>query len=172
MGLLDGTTQKEYYQGGNLGNYQFTSLDDIITQFEIAYVGENKIIPKIKRSDVDFHAQRALQELSFDTFKSIKSQQIDLPTSLVMPLPHDYVNYTKLSWVDGSGIKHLIYPTKHTSNPFQIRQGDENEYLFPVEVELVVDGDFTTTITSPWSMGGHHTGPIYLCQCTGGGIGM
>ena len=92
MGLLDNITHKEYYQGNNLGNYQFTSLDHIISQFEIAYVGENKIIPKANRADIAFHAQRALQELSFDTFKSIKAQQIDLPPTLVMPLPHDYVN--------------------------------------------------------------------------------
>ena len=33
MGLLDDTTQQDYYQGNDLGNYQFTSLDDIITQY-------------------------------------------------------------------------------------------------------------------------------------------
>ena len=107
MGLLDNTTQNEYYNGNDLGNYQFTSLDNIISQFEVAYVVENKIIPKIKRADIAFHAMRALQELSFDTFKSIKSQQIDVPASLTMALPHDYVNYTKLSWTDSAGIKHL-----------------------------------------------------------------
>ena len=74
MGLLDNTTHRDYYLGNNLGSYQFTSLDDIITQFQIAYVGENKLISKIKRADISYFAQRALQELSFDTFKSIKSQ--------------------------------------------------------------------------------------------------
>ena len=49
MGLLDNTTHRDYYLGNNLGSYQFTSLDDIITQFQIAYVGENKLISKIKR---------------------------------------------------------------------------------------------------------------------------
>ena len=87
MGLLDGKTQLNYYQGNDLGNYQFTSLDDIISQFQIAYVGEGKIIPKIKRADIAFHAQRALQELSFDTFKSVKAQEIVLPPSLSMILP-------------------------------------------------------------------------------------
>ena len=99
MGLLDGITHKQYYQGHDHGNYQFTSLNDIIDQFMMVYVGENKIIPKTKRLDVSFHAMRALQELSFDTFKSCKSQQIDIPPSLKMTLPHDYVNYTKVSWV-------------------------------------------------------------------------
>ena len=43
MGLLD-TTQQAYYDGNTFGNYQFTSLDDIINQFMVAYVGEDKII--------------------------------------------------------------------------------------------------------------------------------
>ena len=139
MGLLDNTTHRDYYLGNNLGSYQFTSLDDIITQFQIAYVGENKLISKIKRLDVAFHAKRALQELSFDTFKSIKSQQIDVPNTLTMILPHDYVNYTKLTWVDSAGIKHPLYPTNRTSNPFQIKQQDDNEYFFGDESNVVIN---------------------------------
>tara|TARA_R110002167_G_scaffold688_1_gene2983 strand:+ start:602 stop:2095 length:1494 start_codon:yes stop_codon:yes gene_type:complete len=156
MGLLDGTTNKDYYQGNNYGNYQFTSLADIINQFMVVYVGENKIIPKASKVDVAFHAQRALRELSFDTFKSVKSQQIDLPPTLVMPLPHDYVNYTKLSCVDSAGIKHPLYPTNSTSNPFQIMQENDGEYSFPEELELVVNGDFSAptlayqTLPPPW----------------------
>jgi len=117
MGLLDGTTQQQYYDGNDHGNYQFTSLDNIISQFTVAYVGENKIIPKVSRVDVAFHAQRALQELSFDTLKSVKAQEVTVPATLQMTLPQDYVNYTKISWVDSAGIKHLLYPTSKTSNP-------------------------------------------------------
>ena len=161
MGLLDNTTQQEYYQGNELGNYQFTSLEHIINQFLIAYVGEDKVISKIKKADVAFHAQRALQELSFDTFKSIKSQQIDVPPSLTMPLPHDYVNYTKLTWTDSAGIEHPLYPTNRTSNPFQIRQEDDNgAYEFPEELELVTNYDFTAPTNAnlkpaaPWYRNG------------------
>ena len=151
MGLLDNTTQKDYYKGYGVegtevfGGYQFISLQELIAQFEVAYVGENKIIPKINKLDIQFHAMRALQEFSFDTLKSIKSHQIDLPASLVMPLPHDYVNYTKLSWVDSAGIKHPLYPTKHTNNPFQIRQDDSGEYSFPSGEDLLINGDFSLT---------------------------
>jgi len=110
-------TQQDYYDGSDHGDYQFTSLNNIINQFIVAYVGEDKIISKAKRVDVAFHAQRALAELSFDTFKSCKAQEITVPASLQMILPQDYVNYTKISWVDSSGIKHPLYPTNKTSNP-------------------------------------------------------
>ena len=123
-------TQKDYYEGNDYGNYQFTSLEDIINQFLVVYVGEGKIISKASKTDVAFHAQRALQELSFDTFKSVKSQEIVLPPSLQMILPHDYVNYTKLCWSDNSGIERIIYPTSKTSNPFKIKQDADGNYDF------------------------------------------
>ena len=63
----------------------------------LVYVGEDKIIPKAKRLDVAFHAQRALQELSYDTLKSHKAIEITVPSTLQMILPQDYVNYTKIS---------------------------------------------------------------------------
>jgi len=141
MGLLDGNTHQEYYQSDNHGNYQFTSLDDIITQFEIAYVGEDKIISKIKRADIAFHAQRALQELSFDTLKSVKAQEITLPPSLQMTLPQDYVNYTKISTVDSAGIKHLLYPTNKTSNPQKNQTDSNNQFLFDTEGNVISSGN-------------------------------
>jgi len=143
-----GTQNQSYYQGNNLGDYQFTSLEDIINQFIVAYVGEDKIIPKVRRTDVAFHAMRGLQELSFDTFKSVKSQQIDVPANLSMLLPHDYVNYTKLSFVDSAGIKHPLYPTKDTNNPFQIKQDSDGNYSFEEEGEEVKNGDLSAGFSS------------------------
>ena len=146
MGLLDNTTQQAYYQGNDYGNYQFTSLDDIINQFMIAYVGEDKIISKIKRADVAFYAQRAMQELSFDTFKSFKSQEITLPPSLQMILPHDYVNYTRILWTDSSGIKHPIYPTRDTQNPFDIEQDADGSYTFAADSTVGINLDFEVNV--------------------------
>ena len=159
MGLLDNTTQKAYYQGNDHGSYQFVSLDDIIAQFMVAYVGDDKILPRCSRTDVAFHAQRALAELSFDTFKSFKSQQIDLPPSLTMILPHDYVNYTKLSWVDPSGIKRPLYPTKHTNNPFEINQDDDGNYVFSEGQSVGLNFDFSANdgkLMPPWLHSGHY----------------
>jgi len=144
-------TQKDYYQGNDYGNYQFTSLQDIINQFLVVYVGEEKIISKASKTDVAFHAQRALQELSFDTFKSVKSQEIVLPPSLQMILPHDYINYTNVSWSDSSGIQHTLYPARKTSNPFKIKQDTNGNYDFGGASGVFDDfnnSDFSTTLSS------------------------
>ena len=150
MGLLDNTTQQAYYQGDNFGNYQFTSLNDIINYFMTVYVGEDKIIPKVSRTDVQFHAMRAMQELSFDTFKSCKSQEITVPESiLTMKLPQDYVNYVKLTWVDSSGIEHVIYPTSKTSNPTPIYQNGDGDYALTA-VGTLVSGSGSITLDAEY----------------------
>ena len=151
MALLDNTTQKQYYEEGDHGGYQFVTLDDVIQQFMAVYVGEEKMINKVSRTDVGFWAQRALAELSFDTLKSFKSQEIVLPPSLQMTLPHDYVNYTKLSFVDDAGIKHPLYYTKDTNNPFQIRQLDGGEYDFPSGDDILENSEFTSEDFSNWT---------------------
>ena len=143
MALLTGSDQN-YYEGSDLGNYQFTSLNDIITQFTIAYVGEDKLISKVKKTDIVFHAQRALQEFSFDTFKSVKAQEIKVPQSLKMILPRDYVNYVKVSWVDNAGIKHVIYPISKTSNPTSLTQDADGDYSFDGSGNINTNSDSTT----------------------------
>ena len=68
MALIN-QTQEQYYLGPdgvwdsndeNYGDYQFVSISDIINNFMVVYVGEEKIIPKVKRTDVVFHAQQAI----------------------------------------------------------------------------------------------------------------
>ena len=101
----------------NYGGYEYIKLKEVVNAFMVAYVGAGKIIPSVKRTDIVFHAKRGLQEFSFDTLKSIKSQELTVPGSLSLPIPQDYVNYVKMSWVDAMGVKHTIYPTQLTSSP-------------------------------------------------------
>lgn len=138
MGLLNESAE-QYYLGNdgvlnsgdeNYGGYQFISLQDLINNFIIAYVGEDKIISKIKRADVAFHAQRAIQELSFDTLPSTKSQEMELGPSLSIVLPQDYVNYVRFSYVDDSGINHMIYPSRDTGNPRAVIQDSNYDPTF------------------------------------------
>ena len=57
------------------------------------YIGKDKVISQAPRGDVIFHAKRGLQEFSFDTLRSIKSQEVTVPDSLSVIIPQDYVNY-------------------------------------------------------------------------------
>ena len=130
MGLLDGTTQNSYYTGSSFGDYQFVTLQNIISNFQIAYVGLGKIISKASVNDIRFHGMRGIQEFSYDILKSVKSQEITLPNTLKMTLPQDYVNYVKLTISGSDGIERNLYPTNKTSNPFSISQATNGTYNF------------------------------------------
>ena len=77
------------------------------------YVGENKILSKVNRTDVQFHVMRAIQELSYDVLRSHKAFEQEVPATLVMPLPQDYVNYVSVCYIDGLGVKRPIYPANN-----------------------------------------------------------
>ena len=132
MGLLGSLrTQKGYNDIPSLyGSYQFITLQDIMDNFLITQVGEGKILSKASKIEVQFHGMRAIQELSYDVLKSIKSYEIEVPPSLKMYLPQDYVNYCKIVRVDSNGIEKPLYPTGKTSNPFAINQNADGTYNF------------------------------------------
>jgi hypothetical protein len=104
----------------NYGSYAYITLNDVVNNFMVGYVGTGKLIGSVKRTDVIFHAKRSMQEFSYDTLKSIKSQELNIPPSLSVVIPQDYVNYVRMSWIDYAGVKHIIYPVNNiTINPYE-----------------------------------------------------
>ena len=139
----------------NYGSYAYISLDDIINNFIVAYVGQGKLIPSAKRTDLIFHAKRGLQEFSYDTLKSIKSQELTIPHSLSLPLPQDYVNYVRASWIDSLGVQHVIYPTNNlTDSPYKIPLQDtkgvpvQDQFNNNIDTTSVIEGRWKTNNTS------------------------
>ena len=162
------TPKSSYYANGpaNFGEYQYISLTEVINNFVATYIGEGKILQSGLRGDVHFHAHRALQELSYDTLKSCKALEVEVCPSLRVPLPHDYVNYTKITAVDSKGIERVLYPMRHTSNPQTIPQtgactatGDTSD-TYPATIPDV-DCDDPAPTSSTWdafSSGGSGVG--------------
>ena len=133
LGILDGgkygatEAEKAYGQTveDNYGSYEYVKLNDVIANFIVGYVGQSKLISQVKRTDVIFHAKRAMQEFSYDTLKSIKSAELTVPSSLTLVLPQDYTNYVKISWIDALGVKHPLYPTNNlTTSPYYTQTQD------------------------------------------------
>ena len=89
-GGLYGQTEAEKAYGqvveDNYGSYSYITLDDVVNNFEVAYVGAGKLVSSVKRTDLIFHAKRGLQEFSYDTLKSIKSAELTIPASLTLAL--------------------------------------------------------------------------------------
>ena len=129
----------------NYGSYSYISLNDIINNFMVAYVGTGKLIGAVKRTDVIFHAKRGMQEFSYDTLKSIKSQELNIPHSLSVAIPQDYVNYVKMSWIDDYGVKHPIYPVNAlTTNPYENPIQDQRGLPIQDNFDANIEGDSLT----------------------------
>ena len=118
-GYYDINSIADYYNLGPHGGYQYQKLDDLINTFAAFYVGENKIIPKANKEDIAFFARRAAQELHYDTLRSKKTWEFEVPNTINTVMPHDFVGYTHMYWSSPGGIKRPLYPTRLTQNPFR-----------------------------------------------------
>ena len=124
----------------NYGSYEYIKLSDAIDNFMVGYVGDGKLIQNAKKSDVLFFAKRSLQEFSYDTLKSVHSQELTIPPSLSVILPQDYVNYVRVSFIDQLGVKRIIYPANNLTinpyeNPIQDNQGTPTQDNFGETLE-------------------------------------
>ena len=124
----------------NYGSYSYIKIGDIVNNFLVAYIGAGKLVLDAKRTDVIFHAKRALQEFSYDTLRSKKSQELTVPKNLSVVLPQDYVNYVNIYWVDQTGRQHIIMPTNNlhqspTELPIQDNKGVPIQDSFDNNIE-------------------------------------
>ena len=137
---------KEFSKAERFGGYRYISLNNLINNYIIAYVGDGKLINNAKRTDVVFHAKRGIQEFSYDISRVEKIQEIQLGTSLSMPMPQDYVHYVRMSYIDDAGIENIIYPARYTSRPSEsILQDDDYNYLFDTDGTLLKGTPVTNT---------------------------
>jgi hypothetical protein len=97
-------TQYQYYENDgnnpineNWGSYQYVTLKDIVNNFMLMYVGNDKLINNVERYNVLFHAKRAIQELNYDSLKEIKILELAVDDQLRFILPNDYVNWVRIS---------------------------------------------------------------------------
>ena len=97
-------SQYQYYENGgnapedaNWGSYQYVSLADIVTNFQLMYSGNHSLVNNEERYKILFHAKRAIQELNYDAFKEIKVLELDVCEQLRFVLPSDYVNWVRIS---------------------------------------------------------------------------
>lgn len=147
-------TDFEYYENSNVnpsnenwGGYQYTQLKDIINNFYMMYVGDDKIINDCKRYEVVFHAKRGLQELNYDVAKEVKALELELPTNLQLPVPKDFINYVRVSWVDDNGNFRPIIKNNQSGIVSAYLQDNNYNILFDNNGDAL-EGTSTTELNS------------------------
>jgi hypothetical protein len=132
-------TGYQYYENSgnvpeseNWGSYQYISLDDIVNNFMLMYVGNDKLINNVQRYNVLFHAKRGIQEINYDALKEIKVLEISICDDLKFILPNDYVNYVRISLYKDGVLRPL------TEN---IQTNYSNSYLQDNNCRVLFDQD-------------------------------
>ena len=113
----------------NWGSYQYVSLNDIVNNFMLMYQGNNELVNNISRYKVLFHAKRGIQELNYDAMKEIKILQLSLDDSLLFVLPHDYVNWVRISMFQ-NGVLFPLTENIQTQWANTYLQDNDNNILF------------------------------------------
>jgi hypothetical protein len=97
-------TDYQYYENGgnapedaNWGSYQYVTLRDIVTNYQLMYSGNHELVNKAERFKILFHAKRAIQELNYDAMKELKILQLTVCDDLRFVLPPDFVNWVRIS---------------------------------------------------------------------------
>jgi hypothetical protein len=132
-------TGYQYYENSgnipeneNWGSYQYISLEDIVNNFMLMYVGNDKLINNVQRYNVLFHAKRGIQEINYDALKEIKVLEINICDDLKFILPNDYVNYVRISLYKDGVLRPL------TEN---IQTNYSNSYLQDNNCRVLFDQD-------------------------------
>lgn len=94
-----------YFDDSNQwGKYQFITMEEIINDFIMARDQDDYTIT-VPRHKILYQARQVFKEFHYDVLQEIKVQALDLnPETLNVPLPPDYVNYVRVSFVDENGI--------------------------------------------------------------------
>lgn len=149
-------------QDQNWGNYQYTSLGDIVNNFMLMYVGNDKLLNNVTKYNVLFHAKRGIQELNYDAMKEVKVLEMSVCEDLKFVLPPDYVNYVRIS-VYSDGVLRPLSENIQVMSSNSYLQDNNCNVLFDqngdiLEGTSILDYDRLTQQNKTIYLGG---GPFY-----------
>lgn len=110
----------------NWGSYQYVSLNDVVNNFMLMYVGNDKLINNVEKYNVLFHAKRGIQEINYDALKEIKVLEISVCDDLKFVLPPDYVNYARISLFKDGVLRPLSENIQALSSNSYLQDNDCN----------------------------------------------
>lgn len=130
-------SSQQYYQTeGRHGEYQYVLLKDIVNNFMLMNVGDDKIINDAQRYQVVHLAKRGLQELSYDALRENVRLEFELGNNLKVIMPEDFVSVVQVSWLDNYGRLHPLTKGRTTDNPDAYLQDEDSNYLYSESGEL------------------------------------
>jgi hypothetical protein len=136
-------TDYQYYDNGgnspenaNWGSYQYLSLADVVNNFMLMSVGDDKLLNNVKRHEVLFFAKEAVKEFNYDAAKEVKALEYIVQSDLKMILPHDYVNIVRLSY-ESNGVLYPMYENQKAITATAYVQDNSGNLTFDINGNVI-----------------------------------
>ena len=94
-------TAKEYFEGNEHGNYQYTTLEEIVTNFQVMATDTDSFIKNTPDYLFRYYGRQAVKQISRSVSKEVKAFEIEIGQDLLCTLPQDYVDYVRISCIEG-----------------------------------------------------------------------
>ena len=120
----------------NWGEYQYVSLKNIVNNFMLMFIGDDKLVANVDRYAVLFHAKRGIQEINYDALRNIKVLQQSVDGNLKFILPPDYVNYVRIS-VEKDGVLFPLHENSSINYASEYLKDNAGNLLFDAAGEVL-----------------------------------
>lgn len=122
----------------NHGSYQYVTLKTIVDAFILRMQDDDHILKNKRRYLIVEYAKEAISNLCKELKADVRTMEITVPNTLYFPLPHDYVDYARVS----------VVVTDTTTNSLRLRPLELNAniniadgYLQDNNAEILFDED-------------------------------
>jgi len=131
------TNLDQYYSDPQkFGEYQYITIKDLVNNFMYSQ-DDDSLINGVDRNRVVYHAKRVVQELYFDVINDIIAVEFELNPTLIIPLPHDFVQYVRISWVDEKGRLRPLAVDNGNNLAQAYLQDNNYEFLYDNEGDIL-----------------------------------
>lgn len=160
-----------YYENeSSWGSYQYLTLSEMVDNFMLNYIGDDKLLSNVKRYNVLFHMKRGIRELHYDAVREVKALELELGDNLLLTLPNDFVNIVRVSYVGKDGLLRVLSRDTRTAIGKAYLQDHEFKILFdedgyPLEAEH-------TEAFKRYEIANKQSGEGSHCADGGGGYGI
>lgn len=127
----------EYYNDSdNFGEYQYTSLEEMVNNF-MYEIDDDSYIAQTDRNRVALFGKKGVRELYYDVVNEVIAIELDLNPALTIALPHDYIQYVRISWVDTAGHLHPLAVDNSLNLSQAYLQDNDYNFLYDINGDIL-----------------------------------
>jgi len=143
-----------YYYTNGQGDYQYLPLKDIVNSLLFEFRQDDHYLKNIRRSTILYFAKECIRTYNKQVFEDILAVEMTVPENLVLPVPHNFVDYVRVSvtYLDASTSSYRLKPLKINRN-ISIAQAylqDNNYNILFTNSGSVLTGNVNNAYGAPY----------------------